>query len=235
MNINFLQPKKNKNSNSRGVGFLLFVYAISFVVIFVMLNLSFFFQRFGLITGNFINPDETSETKPSLNHYYHPEEKKRAVVPLEANQNLQADNSIFIPKTGTIAPIVLSKFSDSKNILNDLKNGTVLYPDSALPGNSGTTVILGHSSSNLPWNQFSNVFSKLNNLESGDLIYVKYQGNLFSYKVSQKRIGSVFSLARSEISGDLVLSSCWPVGSDNGRIVISAELQNDLVGLNFAI
>lgn len=137
----------------------------------------------------------------------------------------QTDNSISIPKVGINAPIIRSKTTDAKTILNDLIGGVVLYPESSLPGNSGTTVIIGHSSSNLPWRKYSSVFAPLSKLSRGDLIHVKFMGRDYTYVVENKYTGTVNDLQTRGINDDLVLGTCWPIGDDKERILITASLQ----------
>lgn len=201
------------------------MYAVSFAVVMVVLNVQAISQQAGYVRNQFSDRDEVLETQLLSNFYRELEVERRSIVPVEVENYLIADNSILIPKTNTRAPIIWGRSTNPDAILEELKNGTVLYPDSSLPGQGGTTVILGHSSSNLPWNEYSNVFSLLHKLEAGDFIYLKYRGDFYVYRVDQKLTGSVFTLAKTDIQGDLVLSSCWPVGSDQGRILITAALQ----------
>ena len=130
---------------------------------------------------------------------------------------------LFIPKIGVSAPIIKSSSTDAGTILNDLKSGVVLYPDSSLPG-LGSSVIIGHSSSNLPWRKYGTVFAKLNNLSEGDSIYVEYEGRNLVYTVTGKKMGTAEALFNSGISGDLILGSCWPTGETKERIIITARL-----------
>ena len=143
------------------------------------------------------------------------------------NETAELSDNISIPKINVIAPIIRSRSTDANVVLNDLKRGVVLYPESSLPGNGGTAVIIGHSSSNFPWRKYSSVFSKLNKLEAGDLIYVNYKGKKLVYVVAVKKIGTAKELVSANIGGDLILGSCWPVGSDKERIMVSASLQAD--------
>ena len=75
---------------------------------------------------------------------------------------------------------------NTSKILKDLENGVLMYPGSAMPGKGGT-VIVGHSSSNSPWNKYSNVFSLLNRLQVGDLIYISHNDKNYVYTVSNKK------------------------------------------------
>ncbi len=99
-----------------------------------------------------------------------------------------------------------------------------LYKGSSVPGQGGMTVIIGHSSSDFPWTKYSAIFAGLNNLQTGDVIYINYAGRQYVYHVDAKTVGSVDQLASSKIQGDLILGSCWPVGTDKERILVSALL-----------
>lgn len=140
------------------------------------------------------------------------------------NAAAESSDNISIPKINIVAPIIRSQSTDANVILNDLKRGVVLYPESALPG-EGSSVIIGHSSSNLPWRKYSSVFAKLNKLEIGDSIHVNYKGRKLVYSVTAKKIGTAKDLISANIGGDLILGSCWPVGSDKERIIVAATLQ----------
>ncbi len=135
-----------------------------------------------------------------------------------------SQNSISISKINISAPILQVSVNDEKTILNALKSGVVLYPDSAYPGQNGSTVIVGHSSSNPPWTKYSAIFSLLNKLVPDDLINISFDGKEYIYRVRTKEKGSVQHILDSGLGGDLVLTSCWPVGTDQGRIVVVADL-----------
>ncbi len=153
---------------------------------------------------------------PVINTYQLPSDSSvaKAAEPTELN----------IDKLGISAPIILVNSVADSVILNALKNGVVLYPGSALPGQPGTTVIVGHSSSNPPWTKYSAIFSQLNKLAPFDIISISYQGQTYYYRVKAIEHGSVQQLLDKGLAGDLVLSSCWPVGTDRGRIVVVANL-----------
>ena len=228
--LNFLVTRKRENLmlTRSQLARLLMVYVVSFALVITLLNVQAITQQANYVKNNFTNSDEVLETKLLSDYYHQLEQKKRSVIPVEIEENMAEDNSLFIPKTNTKAPIVVGTSTSENIILEELKSGTVIYPGSSLPGSAGTTVILGHSSSNLPWNQYSNVFSLLHKLEPGDLVYLRFQGDFLVYRISQKMTGSVFTLAKADIKGDLVLSSCWPVGTDEGRILVTANLIDKL-------
>jgi LPXTG-site transpeptidase (sortase) family protein len=140
--------------------------------------------------------------------------------------------TLVIDKIGVSAPIVFGVGNDPKKILNSLVNGVVHYSDTPKPGESGVSVILGHSSA-YPWytGHYGSVFALLGKLQSGDKFYVRYSdGRVFTYSVSQSIIFTPFTsdarLTQIEQNKDssLVLVSCWPVGTNYKRIAVQAKL-----------
>ena len=109
-----------------------------------------------------------------------------------------------------------------------LNIGVVLFPDSVLPGESGQTIILGHSAPvGWPKIKYDWIFSRLNELTEGDEIIVYFNNRKYAYVVSRK----VFLERGEEISEDgltndenmVVLISCWPPGKDLRRIAVEAN------------
>ncbi len=134
-------------------------------------------------------------------------------------------NFISISRLNVKAPIVEPVSVAENKILASLKSGVVLYPGSAVPGQLGTTVIIGHSSSTFPFTKYSGIFAGLNKLAVGDMVYINYEGRGYTYIIKDKKIGSSVELASSNVSGDLILASCWPIGTDKNRIIITADLE----------
>ena len=138
-----------------------------------------------------------------------------------------ATASIVIPKIGVEAPIAFVDSTNPDDFLEPLKQGVAHFP-SALPGEQGVSVLLGHSSP-FGWlrDTYDDVFSNLNELEVSDRILITMNGTVNTYKVS----GKVFLNRGQDIPleyqlGDgqrILLISCWPPGIDNKRIIIQAE------------
>ncbi len=140
----------------------------------------------------------------------------------------EVENSIYIPKIGVMAPIVIEESENREVLLKSLERGVLLFPGSVEPGNIGSTVILGHSSGAIWSGGYKSVFSLINKLEKGDLVKVYFNNEEFVYRVSKLNILSVEKL--DEVVGDsngtntLFLSSCWPIGTPWSRIVATAIL-----------
>lgn len=150
-------------------------------------------------------------------------------VPIEAqNQNL-----LVLPKFGIQAPIWKVDTYDLKLIYAKLKEGVVLFPGSAVPG-QGYAIILGHSSQ-YPWQagRYKSVFSLLSQLEKGDKIYVYWNQKPLVFEVEEKKIflpwpkGSEITETIFPPEGKkpiLILQSCWPAGVAYKRVAVKTLL-----------
>lgn len=133
---------------------------------------------------------------------------------------------IVIPQIEVNSPVVLST-SKNLNVLNaDLLKGVVHYPDSAMPGQSGNVVLFGHTSA-LPivYNNAYNVFSRLKELEPGDLVEIYSDTRKYSYVVKKVEVGLADD-TRIDLTGDkklLTLSTCNMLGGKESRYIVTAE------------
>lgn len=140
----------------------------------------------------------------------------------------EKENSIEIPKLNVIAPIVFAEKNDNAAYQASLKKGVLLYPQSALPGDKGTTIILGHSSSpNWPKINYDWVFGRLNELNNGNEILIFFNHKKYIYKVNEVKIIEKGQEPTSDVNNPeptLYLLSCWPPGRDVKRITVKATL-----------
>jgi sortase A len=113
------------------------------------------------------------------------------------------------------------------DILRALQDGVVRYPKSGLPNQIGNTFLTGHSS-NYWWEKgrYKTVFVLLDKLVAGDLIYLKYSGTLYSYKVSDQKIVSPTESSVLEPTKEpiLRLMTCTPTGTALKRRIVTANL-----------
>lgn len=112
---------------------------------------------------------------------------------------------------------------------SDLKKSLIQYPQTALPGQLGNTVIFGHSV--LP--QFFNpksyvsIFATLHTLEIGDEISINYDGSQYKYIVSEmyEIKPTDFSVLDQRFDEKVItLITCSPPGTYLRRLVVKAEL-----------
>jgi len=142
---------------------------------------------------------------------------------------------IFIKKINASAPIILSKNPSEEALLDDLKRGVILYPQSSIPGQAGNAVINGHSS-NYAWTDgsYNYVFKDLNSLEKGDKIEISVsqrngKGVSNRYAVIEKDIvgpddPKIFISSEKKL---LTLVTCWPPNTNLQRLIVRAELIQD--------
>lgn len=180
---------------------------IVFILVFALISLLFSLKDFAwFFNGRYIKYAFESETP-------------------EATIKYDVENSIEIKKIGIIAPLVIPDGSDP-TLKTELNNGVVYFPESAIFGQSGQSIILGHSAPlNWPKIKYDWVFNDLSKLEIGDEIVVYFNNQKYTYKVIKNYI---ISKGEDLIGGNskntLVLMSCWPPGKDYKRVAVEAEI-----------
>jgi LPXTG-site transpeptidase (sortase) family protein len=139
-------------------------------------------------------------------------------------------NRIEIPKIGILAPLIFVNNSNNGYLHDKLDSGVVHFPGSAKPGESGQTIVLGHSAPpNWPKIKYDWVFSRLNELSKGDQIILFYNNQKYVYSVTRK----VFLNKGEEMpeqgltnnNNTLISISCWPPGKDYKRIAVESALK----------
>ena len=145
------------------------------------------------------------------------------------------ENRIVIPKIGKNIPLIdiKEKTVESKNkldniLMKELEQGIVRYPGSARPGEKGNSFIFGHSS-NFPWiaGKYNDVFSRLGQVEVGDIVFSYYGQKKYKYRVTEKKVvkpTDVGVLKNDETKKELTLMTCWPIGTTLNRLIIKTEL-----------
>jgi sortase A len=134
-------------------------------------------------------------------------------------------DQIIIPKIGVRAKVLWDP--NKEKLLEELKNGIIHYPESEFPGEKGNIILIGHSSG-IPADagKYDNVFSLLFQLKKGDRITLYFKGNQFNYSVFRKKIiRSDFKDLKLNSFGDsnLVLITCWPLGTNFRRLAVLAR------------
>lgn len=148
------------------------------------------------------------------------------------NFDMTKPGRLSIPKLNIQVPLIWTE--DPVQFDQDLTRGVVHYPGTALPGESGIVYISGHSSDyfwkNHPYKQ---VFARINALEPGDDIFVDVygvDGKIYNYRyrvMSENVYAPDDQRQFLDNSGSkLNLSTCWPIGTQKDRYIVTAELQN---------
>lgn len=141
---------------------------------------------------------------------------------------------LLIPKLNIDVPITLGVDAMDTTAMNVAMNQGVIHFSipgaNALPGQVGNFVVSGHSAGDIySNNQYKFIFSGLERLGEGDLIYVDYQGQRYTYSVTKKDTVDPTNVQALVYTGDkpiITLITCWPLGTSRYRLLVTAEQIN---------
>ncbi len=143
-------------------------------------------------------------------------------------QGVSADPRLIIPKLNIDVPIHFSLPLDQ--VMSAMNSGVAQYriPGAdAYPGEVGNTIITGHSAGDIySANPYKYIFSGLERLENGDLIYVNYEAVRYTYQVVKKEVVEPTNVAALVVDTDipiLTLVTCTPLGTSRYRLLVTAE------------
>ena len=134
---------------------------------------------------------------------------------------------LYIPKIQANAKVIKNIDPyDYDAYRNALIYGVVHAKGSAVPSEPGNVFLFAHSTVNFYESRKYNVyFYLLGELEKDDSIYVSYQGRIYNYKVLEFRVvkpEEIQYLGTYMEEDTLTLMTCWPVGSNTKRAIITA-------------
>ena len=141
------------------------------------------------------------------------------IVPDDASQ-------LVIPKINVNAPLILEPSYSEQKVQLALRDGVVLYGQTAKPGQIGNSVILGHSSGQI-WapGKYKYVFTLLDKVKQNDQITIDYKGTRYIYSVTNSEIITPTNLSilnQNSSTPNLTLVTCVPVGTSKYRLVVHA-------------
>ncbi|MBR2994544.1 sortase [Candidatus Saccharibacteria bacterium] len=143
-------------------------------------------------------------------------------------QEVSPDPRLIIPKLNIDVPIRFGVSLDQ--VMSAMNNGVAHYRiagASAYPGEIGTFVITGHSAGDVySSNPYKFIFSGLERLEDGDLIYVNYNSVRYTYKVIKKEVvepSNVAALVSDTDKPLITLVTCTPLGTSRYRLLVTGE------------
>lgn len=143
-------------------------------------------------------------------------------------QEVSADPRLIIPKLNIDVPIRFGV--QLSEVMSAMNNGVAHYRiagASAYPGEIGNFVITGHSAGDVySSNPYKYIFSGLERLQDGDLIYVNYNSVRYTYRVIKKEVvepSNVASLVVETKKPLLTLVTCTPLGTSRYRLLVTAE------------
>jgi LPXTG-site transpeptidase (sortase) family protein len=132
---------------------------------------------------------------------------------------------IQIPSINVDAPVQYEPSTIEWKIQLALRNGPDHYGATAMPGQAGNTVIIGHSSGQ-PWapGNYKFVFTMLDKMKVGDKIFLDYKGTRYIYRVGGTKViqPTDMSVLAPTKTPQLTLITCTPVGTSKNRRVITA-------------
>lgn len=131
--------------------------------------------------------------------------------------------TLSIPKLGIKeAKVSTSDYDLSKQLVN--------WGGTAVPGNEGNAVILGHST--IPWlfdpKDYKTIFATLHTLENGDTIIATVNGVIYTYKIFEMTVvdpsntGAI--LGQNYDNSYITLVTCTPPGTTWKRLLVKAML-----------
>lgn len=133
---------------------------------------------------------------------------------------------ITIPKIGLVSDIVPNVDTTSEEIYKQkLKYGVAHANGSYLPGQNGLVFLFAHSTDSIAHMlEYNAKFMDIYKLESGDGVQINYQGKLYRYNITNKIIINPNDLELiRQANSDLVLSTCWPLGTNWQRLILFAD------------
>ena len=143
-------------------------------------------------------------------------------------QTVSADPRLIIPKLNIDVPITFGiPLSD---VMSAMNHGVAHYRisgASAYPGEIGNFIITGHSAGDVySSNPYKYIFSGLERLEEGDLIYVNYNSVRYTYKVTGKQVIEPTNVGALIVQTDrplITLVTCTPLGTSRYRLLVTGE------------
>ena len=187
---------------------LFFGVTVGAIVVIIFL-FSFFNERF---IAPFIQPSRNVTGVPLIS----------------TNAPVGTSPEIIIPKINVEIPVVYDVNTiDDNTVELALENGVVHYADTALPGQDGNLVIVGHSSNNI-FNpgKYKFAFVLLSRLGNGDTFYLQKDGKRYTYEVYKTSIVSptdVSVLGPQDKPATASLITCDPPGTSTNRLVVVGE------------
>ena len=143
-------------------------------------------------------------------------------------QSVSPEPRLIIPKLNIDVPVHFG--IQLSEVMSAMNNGVAHYRiagASAYPGEIGNLVITGHSAGDIySSNPYKYIFSGLERLEDGDLIYVNYKSVRYTYRVTKREVvepTNVSALVVDTKKPLLTLVTCTPLGTSRYRLLLTAE------------
>lgn len=144
------------------------------------------------------------------------------------SQTVSPEPRLIIPKLNIDVPVAFGiSTSEVDAAMNQGVAQFSIPGANAMPGQIGNLVISGHSAGDIySNNQYQFIFSGLERLEDGDLIYVNYESVRYTYQMTRREVvepTNVGALIYETNKPMLTLITCTPLGTSRYRLLITAE------------
>lgn len=143
-------------------------------------------------------------------------------------QAVSPEPRLIIPKLNVDVPIAFG--ISTNDVMEAMNHGVAQFMipgANAMPGQVGNLVISGHSAGDIySSNPYKFIFSGLERLEAGDLIYVNYESVRYTYQMTKSEVvepTNVAALIYNTNKPMLTLITCTPLGTSRFRLLITAE------------
>lgn len=142
--------------------------------------------------------------------------------------SVTADPRLIIPKLNIDVPVAFNiNYDDTFEAMNHGVAQFMIPGASALPGQIGNLVISGHSAGDIySSNPYKFIFSGLERLEPGDLIYINYESKRYTYQMTGSQVvepTDVAALVYDTNKPVLTLITCTPLGTSRYRLLVIAD------------
>jgi len=148
-------------------------------------------------------------------------------------------NRLLVPSLGLDVPIVVTENKNAEDFTkadfeDELDQWIVKYPTTPAPGEEWNTLLFGHTSYEV-WKQnpYGTIFKDLPKLKDSTLIQVLREWHLYEYKVvdlfivTAKQVPAQYMTYQNVGGSYITLMWCYPLGTDNKRIMVVAKLITD--------
>lgn len=193
--------------------FIPVVASLAVVLIFVFLQ----YNRVFIATVNaYVSPGTISP--------------QNIVIDPTGDATVSADPRLIIPKINVDVPVVYDVGNDYTSQMAAMANGVAHFAvpgASSHPGQTGNTVLSGHSSNDLfDGGDYKFIFAQLEKMAVGDTVYANYQGKRYTYVVTKTEVvkpSEVSKLVYPTTKPVLTLITCTPLGTSRDRLLVTAE------------
>lgn len=154
-----------------------------------------------------------------------------------ATQAISPEPRLIIPKLNVDVPVIFG--INYTEVAAAMERGVAQFSipgANAMPGQVGNLVLSGHSSGDIyNENLYKFIFSGLERLSVGDLIYINYESVRYTYQMTGSQVVEPSDVAALVYPTDrpiLTLITCTPLGTSRYRLLITAEQINPDFDIN---